>query len=222
MLDQSILKFLQELKISARLPKGIVVLEPYSQPETIELCRQFYQRYYHDQQPRVLLLGINPGRFGSGTTGISFTDPIKLESVCGVPNELPKKAELSADFIYEMIRAFGGPGKFYSKFFISAMSPLGFTQDGKNINYYDLPALQKAVTPFIVQSIQQLVDMGMSRTACYCIGEGKNLKVLNELNAKYKWFKTVVPLPHPRFIMQYRRKKIAEFVNLYLEALQRA
>ncbi len=222
MLDQSIVKFLQELKIHARLPKGIVVLEPYSQPETIELCRLFYQRYYHDRQPRVLALGINPGRFGSGTTGISFTDPIKLESVCGIPNELPKKAELSADFIYEMIRAFGGPDKFYSKFFISAMSPLGFTQDGKNINYYDLPTLQKAITPFIVQSIQQLVDMGMSRATCYCIGEGKNLKVLNELNAKYKWFQTVVPLPHPRFIMQYRRKKLGEYVKLYLEALQRA
>jgi hypothetical protein len=219
MLSDSILSFLKDLRITAKLPKGIEVLDPYSNPQTFELCRQFYKKYYNDDNPRSLLLGINPGRFGSGTTGVSFTDPVKLEKFCGIKNELPKKPELSADFIYAMIDAYGGPDAFYSNYFVSAVSPLGFTFKGKNINYYDVAALEKSVTPFIVKSIQQLMDMGMSKEKCFCIGEDKNLKALVRLNEKHQWFKEIIPLPHPRFIMQYRRKKLKEYIDIYLTRL---
>ena len=37
-----------------------------------------------------------------------------------------------------MIEGYGGPEKFYSKFYFGAISPLGFTMDGKNLNYYDV------------------------------------------------------------------------------------
>ncbi|MFI5224347.1 MAG: DUF4918 domain-containing protein, partial [Nitrospirales bacterium] len=67
----------------------------------------------------MLILGINPGRLGAGLTGIPFTDPLKLQNICGIENTLPKKAELSADFIYTMISAFGGPEAFYKKFYFS-------------------------------------------------------------------------------------------------------
>lgn len=219
MLSESILTFLKELRITARLPKGIEVLDPYSNPKVFELCRQFYQKFYSDDNPRTLLLGINPGRFGSGTTGVSFTDPIKLEKYCGIKNDLVKKPELSADFIYTMIEAYGGPQRFYSRFFVSAVSPLGFTFKGKNINYYDVAALEKAITPFIVSSIDQMMNLGMSRKTCYCIGEDKNLKALTRLNEKHQWFAEIIPLPHPRFIMQYRRKKLGEYVDVYLTRL---
>jgi hypothetical protein len=219
MLSDSILTFLKELRITTRLPKGIEVLDPYNNPEVFDLCRQFYTKYYNDNKPRTLLLGINPGRFGSGTTGVSFTDPIKLEKYCGIKNDLSKKPELSADFIYKMIEAYGGPQSFYSNYFVSAVSPLGFTFKGKNINYYDVAALDKAVTPFIVDSIDKMIGMGMSKEKCFCIGEDKNLKALTRLNEKHKWFNEIVPLPHPRFIMQYRRKKLAEYVDIYLTRL---
>ena len=49
---------------------------------------------------RHLLLGINPGRFGGGVTGIPFTDPIRLQNVCGIENNFEKKQELSSVFIY--------------------------------------------------------------------------------------------------------------------------
>lgn len=219
MLSDSILTFLKELRITTKLPKGIEVLDPYSNAQTFDLCRQFYIKYYNDNNPRTLLLGINPGRFGSGTTGVSFTDPIKLEKYCGIKNDLAKKPELSADFIYTMIEAYGGPEAFYSKYFVSAVSPLGFTFKGKNINYYDVATLEKSVTPFIVQSIGRLMDMGMSKEKCFCIGEDKNLKALLRLNEKHKWFKEIIPLPHPRFIMQYRRKKVNDYVDIYLTRL---
>jgi hypothetical protein len=213
------LSFLGGLSLDKRLPAGVKAMNPYTDPYTFGLCTDFYTKYYNDNEPRTLLLGINPGRFGSGTTGISFTDPLKLENACGIPNTLQKKAELSADFIYMMIAAFGGPDAFYKRFLISAVSPLGFIKDGLNINYYDIPALQKAVTPFIEQSIRQMLDLGLAREKCFCIGEGKNLAFLDNLNKKHGWFSEIVPLAHPRFIMQYRRKKLGEYISIYLRTL---
>jgi hypothetical protein len=219
MLSDSILTFLKGLRITSKLPKGIEILDPYSNGQVIDLCTRFYQKYYNDNNPRTLLLGINPGRFGSGTTGISFTDPIKLEKYCGIKNDLAKKPELSADFIYTMIDAYGGAELFYSKYFVSAVSPIGFTFKGKNINYYDVAALERSVTPFIVASIGQMMDMGMLKEKCFCIGEDKNLKALVRLNEKHQWFAEIIPLPHPRFIMQYRRKKLKDYVDIYLTRL---
>jgi len=77
-----------------------------------------------------------------GITGIPFTDPVKLE-VLGIANDFQKKRELSSDFVYQMITAFGGANKFYQTFYISAISPLGFTKDEKNLNYYDVKRLTR-------------------------------------------------------------------------------
>lgn len=219
MLSDSILEFFKQLRINSKLPKGVEILYPYDNPYTLALCEQFYHKYYNDNQPRTLLLGINPGRFGSGTTGISFTDPIKLEKYCNIPNDLPKKPELSADFIYSMINEFGGPALFYSKFYISSVSPLGFVMNGKNINYYDIPRLEKVITPFMVDSLNKNVAMGMLTERCFCIGGDKNLRSLTRLNDEYHWFKEIIPLPHPRFIMQYRRKKMKEYIEFWINAL---
>lgn len=196
-------------------------MNPYQDDYTIDLCKKFFAKYYSDERSRTLLVGINPGRFGSGMTGVSFTDPIKLETICGIANTFPKKPELSADFIYTMIKAYGGPEQFYKKYFISAVSPLGFTKDGKNINYYDDAKLQAAITPFVIKSIKQLLAMGINNEVCYCIGEGKNLEYLNKLNSEHKWFNEIIPLAHPRFIMQYKRKYVGEYVKDYLKKLER-
>ncbi len=217
MVDRHILEFYSQLDLGDVLPKGIRVMNPYKDEYTMGLCDKFYQKYYHDDLSRTLMLGINPGRFGSGTTGISFTDPVKLEKVCGIENTLIKKAELSADFIYRMIEAYGGPKAFYQRYFISAVSPLGFTKEGKNINYYDDKKLQKAVTPFVIDSINSIMKIGINQEKCFCIGEGKNFDFLDKLNEEHRWFKEIIPLPHPRFIMQYRRKKVLTYIDQYLQ-----
>ena len=213
------LSFLSQLDLDVKLPKGVSAMNPYREPYTFSLCQAFYKKFYSDNNERTLLLGINPGRFGSGTTGISFTDPIKLEDICGIANTLQKKPELSADFIYRMIAAYGGHEGFYKSYLVSAISPLGFTKDGKNINYYDIPLLQKAVTPFIIKSIDQLAAM-VTNEKCFCIGEGKNFVFLEDLNQTHGWFKEIVPLPHPRFIMQYRRKRLDEYIGIYVSQLK--
>jgi hypothetical protein len=214
-----ILSFYKSLSLSVSLPAGIEVMNPYQNAIAFDLCEKFYTRFYNDTTPRKMILGINPGRLGGGITGIPFTDPIKLENNCGITNALQKKAELSADFIYAMIDSAGGPEVFYSKFLISAVCPLGFTKDGKNLNYYDDKVLEETVKSFIISSLQTQLTFPIDRTVCYCLGEGKNYTYLSKVNDEKSFFKKIIPLPHPRFIMQYRRKKIADFINLYLENL---
>lgn len=215
-----VLFFYKQLHIPHGLPKGIEILNPYQDEKAFGLCSLFYKKFYNDKNERTVILGINPGRFGGGITGIPFTDPIKLHKACGVPNDLQKKPELSADFIYQMIEAFGGPCEFYSKYFINSISPLGFTRDGKNLNYYDTPELQKSLENFIVQSVYQILKLGVTRERAFCLGEGENYRYLTKLNEKEKIFKAVIPLAHPRFIMQYKRKKIDQYVKDYVEKLK--
>jgi len=220
MFADSILQFLKQLKITTPLPKGVEVLNPYRNEITYALCEQFYNKYYGDNNNRRLILGINPGRHGAGLTGIPFTDPIKLEMYCGIPNNLPKKSELSADFIYQMILAYGGLEQFYGKFHFSAVSPLGFVKDGKNLNYYDIRELETALRPFIIQTLEKTLTFGIDTSVCYCLGEGENFRFLNRLNTEHKFFDKILPLAHPRFIMQYRRKKLAEYVDEFVRIMK--
>ena len=71
---------------------------------------------------------------GAGVTGIPFTDPLCLEQNCGIQNPFDKRPELSSDFIYRFISAYGSAESFYSKFLISSLCPLGFVRNGKNLN----------------------------------------------------------------------------------------
>lgn len=211
-----VISFYKELQYAGKLPAGVEVLNPYQQEEVIKHCEKFLDSFFNDSAPRKLILGINPGRLGGGLTGISFTDPLQLEHACGITNQLPKKAELSSTFIYRMINKFGGPAEFYKKFFISAVCPLGFVQDGKNLNYYDQPALQKSMEKFILKSLQAHVGFGVDATVCFCLGEGKNFDYLIQLNEKHQFFGQIKPLPHPRFVMQYKRKQVDEYVDRYI------
>jgi len=215
---KQIILFQNKLKLDIKLPEGVVVLNPYQEAVAGSLCKRFYERFYSDNHERTLILGINPGRFGGGITGIPFTDPVKLNSL-GIKNDLPQKRELSADFIYEMIDGCGGADKFYRKFYVSAISPLGFMKDEKNLNYYDVKGLPEILEHFIVACLKEQLNWRINKNICYCLGEGDNYKFLKKLNEKYLFFETIIPLPHPRFIMQYRRKRLKEFIDVYRQKL---
>ncbi len=64
---------------------------------------------------------------------------------------------------------------FIPRFFISAISPLGYVKDGINLNYYDDKKLQQALTPFITDCIEKQLKWNRNRSACICIGGEKNL-----------------------------------------------
>jgi len=216
--SQKILQFLSTLKTPTALPSGVHVLNPYQEAEVFNLCKRFYTQYYADANPRNIILGINPGRLGGGLTGIPFTDPIKLQTICGIENDLSKKAELSADFIYLMIAAYGSPSEFYKDFYFSSVSPLGFTKEGKNLNYYDDKKLTKRLTPFILSCITTQLKFDINTKTAYCLGEGENYKFLSKLNEEHHFFENIIPLAHPRFIMQYKRKSVNQYIDAYLKA----
>lgn len=214
-----ILDFQKKLSLDIKLPRGVGILNPYQNETAFELCKQFYLQFYHDQLPRKIILGINPGRFGGGITGIPFTDPVNLAAL-GIANSLAKKHELSSEFIYTMINAYGGPQKFYSQFYISSLSPLGFVKDDKNLNYYDIPALAKKLSGFMVDQLREQISWGIDTSVGFCLGEGENYKFLKKLNDQHHFFEDILPLPHPRFIMQYKRKQLPHYVALYVEKLK--
>ena len=211
--SDKILKFYDELEIKESLPNGIEVMNPFRNTETWRVCREFYSKYYHDLKQRRIILGINPGRFGAGVTGIPFTDPVHLEQNCGIPNAFKKKPELSSVFIYSLIDHMGGPAHFYNHYYIGAVSPLGFVKDNKNFNYYDDKALEKRIKPFIIKTLIQQIALGIETQKCFCLGQGKNYEYLQFLNMELKVFKEIVPLPHPRWIMQYRRPHLETFLD---------
>jgi hypothetical protein len=223
-----IIFFLKELEFTGKLPPDIRIMNPFREnPLVMPLVGQFYSKFYSDNNPRHLLIGINPGRFGAGTTGIPFTDTKRLREKCGLTIEGINTFEPSSVFIYDMIDEFGGVQEFYSKFYITAVSPLGFTKLGKsekhvNYNYYDSRELQEAVMPFIRESLEKQLDFGIIRNAGFCIGTGKNFKFLSELNEKYGYFRKMVPLEHPRFIMQYKAKQKGAYISKYVEELKKA
>lgn len=215
-----VLTFYRSLEINEKLPRGINVLNPYREQLTFSLCEKFYKKYYNDNEDRIMIMGINPGRFGAGLTGIPFTDPVKLENICEIDNPLPKKTELSADFIHAMISAYGGTQPFFKKFYFNSASPLGFTLEGKNLNYYDKPELVKALSRFIRQSIETQLKFGINTDVVFCLGEGENFRYLSRLNDEKKYFKKIIPLAHPRFIMQYKRKMTDQYIRAYLQVLK--
>ncbi len=211
--------FFATLRLPLLTQPEIQVLNPYQHPEVKEIVSLFFRKYFDDQRERIFLMGINPGRAGGGLTGISFTDPVALRSSCGIENNLGNHRELSSEFMYRMIDAFGGAGSFYRHFYMSAVCPLGFMKGEKNYNYYDDKILLKEVTPFVKSTFSQQVSLGANRKVLICIGTSKNAAFIQRLNEELHCFEKIVPLAHPRFIMQYRRKQVSAFVHNYVETL---
>lgn len=223
---EKVIAFHEQLKYTGDpLPKGIRVMNPFTESTTaLDNIRLFAKKYLDDEKPRHIILGINPSRFGAGVTGIPFTDTKRLISECKIQYTGKSTHEISSVFIYEMINAFGGVKKFYSKFYINSPFPLAITQinqDGKekNYNYYDSPALLRSVKSFMVKSLQQLVALGIKTETCFCLGTGQNARFLNALNNEHRFFGEIIPLEHPRFIMQYKSASKELFIDKYINAL---
>ncbi len=227
-LADRILAFNASLDMShIQLPPDIRAMNPFREENARLINRvtqQFYKRFYNDNRKRKLIVGINPGRLGAGLTGVPFTDTKRLFSECGINVTEVRSHEPSSVFVYEVVNGFGGPQAFYDRFYIHSVCPLGFVkvnEKGKeiNYNYYDEKPLQEAVTPFILDTLKQQIALGLSTEKVWCMGSGKNFKFLKKLNDQHALFNEVIPLDHPRYVVQYRAKKIPEYVGKYLRAL---
>jgi len=220
----NVIQFNKQLEFKGSLPAGIRILNPFKENLYVNiLMEQFYRRFYNDSDKRHLILGINPGRFGGGVTGIPFTDSKRLKSACEIKYEGKETHEPSSVFVYEVIEAFGGANKFYKHFYINSVCPLGFTAIGENgketnYNYYDSGALTLSVYDFIIENIQKQIGFGVDTDTCFCLGNGENEKFLRKLNTEKWFFKNIIAFEHPRFIMQYKSMSRNEYIDKYVKA----
>ncbi len=223
-LADHIIAFNRNLDFTGGLPDGIRILNPFrDNPEILPISEAFYRKYYSDTRPRRLILGINPGRLGAGSTGIPFTDTKRLTEVCGLPGPEFHTHEPSSVFVYRLIEAFGGPEAFYGRFYINSVCPLGFVKQGKqgkwlNYNYYDSPQLFEAIRPFALDKLSEQLDWGLERTSCYSLGK-KNAKYLETMNDEAGFFQEIIPLDHPRYIVQYKSRLMDAYVERFVKLL---
>lgn len=214
-----VLEFHSQMKTPRFSDQIVSVLTPKLEQTYL---RQFLKKFYWDNRARLAVFGINPGRFGGGSTGISFTDPVSLTVDCDIPNELPQRREVSSQFIYGVVARWGGPTSFYGDVFLTAICPLGLVRAGKNFNYYDSSTLFSEIRPYLVDTIQKQMTMGIRRDCVVVIGSGKNSSVFKELNHELGLFKKVFVLEHPRFIMQYQRSRLEYFLEKYESTFREA
>lgn len=212
------IKYFITLRTPKSLSGGVEIINPYESIEVKRIIKSFYNKFFNDNNNRLFMLGINPGRFGGGLTGIAFTDPVALRENCGIENNLGERKELSSKFIYEMITAFGGVDKFFSKVFMTALFPLALTQNGKNFNYYDDKRVFDLLRPEIIKSVRSQLKFGVRKDKVIILGK-KNAAYFEPVNKEHGFFKEILVLDHPRFIMQYRKRFLNQYISSYVKAL---
>ena len=56
---------------------------------------------------------------------------------------------------------------------------------------------------------------GASKKVAICLGTGKLLTFLRSLNKTHNFFKEIIHVEHPRYIVQYKRAEIDEYHPRY-------
>ncbi len=226
---EQVLKFNDQLsRETLDLPTGFKVINPFNgdQKEKVkEITSAFYQKYYNDTRHRRLILGSSPSRRGTAVTGVPFEDAKHLQSETGILIDKFYINRSSSGFLYEVMREYGGSKKFYADFYMNFVCPLGVVRTNSkgnevNCNYYENKELQKALYNFIVSTIRSQIDCGIDTSICYCIGSDKNCSFLSKINKELNLFSKIIPLEHPRFIMQYNSKRKDIFIEKYISSLR--
>ncbi|HEY8893143.1 MAG TPA: uracil-DNA glycosylase family protein [Clostridium sp.] len=178
------IKNVNELKM-----ENITVLNEFVNNK--KFIRKFYEEYVdcNVSDIKVVMCGINPGRYGAGKTGIPFIDFNSLSEL--LLDVQRNDSERSAEYFYSVIKKYGAK-KFYSNIYVTNICSVGFLKDNKNFNYYQLPEnikeiihlnfLEKIkiVNPKVIIPLSKDVD----NTLKYLqhIGELKNILIDNTLN----------------------------------------
>ena len=220
---ERVVEFNSNLQYDGNLPEGFRVMNPFlDNPETMDVMKQFYNKYYNDNNQRRFIIGINPGRHGAGTTGVPFTDTKRLSAICGIEMKSAYTHEVSSVFVYDMIEQYGGAARFFSDFYINSPFPLAIIRKQKNgnwtnANYYDDKALFEMVEGYMLESLQKHIDLGLDCSEVFVWGK-KNADFINKLNKKGKFFDRITVLEHPRYIQQYKSKEKQLYIDKYMTA----
>ena len=209
------------------LPENYNIINPFNgenKDKIEEITKVFYKRYYNDTKKRILILGSSPARRGTSLTGVPFEDAAHLYEITGISIADFYIKKSNSDFLYEVMDKYGGVEKFYKDFYLSFICPLGIEKLNNkgnyvNCNYYENKKLENSLYNFIIDSIKRQISFGIDTSVVYCIGSGENYKFLTKINEEYKLFSKIIPLEHPRFIMQYNSKDKDKYISKYIDAL---
>lgn len=210
------------------LPDPYGLKNPYNnenKEQIRKITHLFYNKYYNDRNKRKLILGSSPARRGTASTGIPFEDANHLYKETGIMIENFYVNKSSSNFLYEVMERYGGCEKFYKDFFMSFICPFGIVKINSkgsetNLNYYDNKQIEAILYDFIVECLKKQISLGIDTSVCYCIGSGENYKFLTKINREYLFFDKIVPLEHPRFIMQYHSIDKDYYLEKYLTTLK--
>ena len=170
-------------------------------------------------------MGSSPARRGTALTGVPFEDFNHLQKDTGISLDAFGANKRSSSFLYEVMEEYGGRQNFYKQFYMSFVCPLGIEKinlkgNWINCNYYENAVLKKCLYLFIVDSLRRQIDFNIDTSVCFCIGSGENFKFLSNINNEYHFFDTIVPLEHPRFIMQYNADRKEEFIQKHVNTFR--
>ena len=225
---EQIIKFYSSLSnVSIDLPDKYKLINPFNGNDKAivqEVVKQFYNKFYNDNKKRKMILGSSPARRGTAVTGVPFEDAWHIKEITGIDIENFYISKASSNFLYDVMDSYGGCEKFYNDFYMNFVCPLGITRINEkgnevNCNYYENKKLKEALIDLIVKSIKEQIQFGIDTRVCYCIGSGENYDFLTKINNEYHFFDSIVPLEHPRFIMQYNSHRKDEFLKKYLDIL---
>lgn len=212
------IKHFLNLKAPQLRLRDVGLVNPYENNEVKAVVKLFFTKFYFDGSERLFIFGINPGRFGGGLTGIAFTDPVALREHCGIENNLSNRKELSSKFVYAVAKKFGSVEKLFSRVFLTALYPFAIIKDGKNYNYYDEKTLSEFLRPAIIKNIKTQIDFGARRDVVILLGK-KNAEYFKPINDEGGFFKEIIVLEHPRYIMQYCLKRVDKYIDKYISAI---
>lgn len=205
------------------------IINPYNDVNKVQIkliTQKFYTKFYNDTNKRKLILGSNPARRASAVTGIPYEDAVHLQKETGIFVDNFYVNKSSSNFLYDVIDEYGGCDKFYSDFYMNFVFPLGIAKVNSkgnevNCNYYDIKKYEEKFGKYIIDSIKEILKFNIDTSMCYCIGSGKNYEYLLKINKEYNFFKEIIPLEHPRYIMQYNSKNKDLYLKKYLTALNK-
>ena len=219
-----VIEFNKNLNFKNPLPEKIAIMNPFQESEgVVENMATFYKKFYNDNKQRKFIIGINPGRFGAGITGIPFTDTKRLQAICDIPTDSKSSHEHSAVFVYNLIEQYGGVAQFYNDVYINSVFPLAIIRKNEkenwvNCNYYDDKTLFKLLEPYMIQYLTQQINFGVDTNKAFVLGK-KNMLFLNKINERAHFFNEIVYLEHPRYIQQYKSKEVDRYIEQYITAL---
>jgi single-strand selective monofunctional uracil DNA glycosylase len=165
-------------RVISKIEFGDPVTHVYNPLKYAKRPHELYLTRFGDGPKEALFVGMNPGPFGMGQTGVPFGDVgfvrdwLGIEAAVGRPSEEhPKRPVLGFDCERSEVsgsrlwgwaeQRFGTPERFFSRFFVHNYCPLLFMEStGRNRTPDKLSADERdALLPACDRALRQVVDL---------------------------------------------------------------